>query len=90
MSSFKKWKVLVLSKLIEILNIEQDQDPYLREKIIKLIDKLHYVKLRDLYSVITDLYELSQKIKDLYDLIPKFDQVKKWIEQSKRKTESSV
>ncbi|MEM4483420.1 MAG: hypothetical protein QXS19_05845 [Candidatus Methanomethylicia archaeon] len=83
--SYKKWKVLVLSKLIEILNIEQDQDPYLREKIIKLIDKLHYIKLRDLYSVITDLYELSQKIKDLYDLIPKYEQVKLWIEQSKRK-----
>ncbi|MEM4619770.1 MAG: hypothetical protein QW607_06100 [Desulfurococcaceae archaeon] len=86
-SSYKKWKILVLLKLIELSNKTADQET--RKKIIELIDRLQYVKLRDIYSILKDLFELTQKYPDLYQLIPRYDQALEWISKGKKKTESS-
>jgi len=82
MTGYRKWKLLLTTKLIEIY--KNTDDPELKKKIMKMINKVQYVKLKELSSFIRDLFQLSQHYQELKELIPDMETVKSWMEEYQR------
>jgi hypothetical protein len=73
---FKGWKILLLSRVLEIMNKYPDK----KGELEPLVHRIYRLKSRDLVPFLMRLYDLSRDIPELQELYPSPDEVKQWLE----------
>jgi uncharacterized protein YbbC (DUF1343 family) len=77
--SFSAWKSKTTLKLIA-LKTKYKNNPKVLQDIDVLITKLQYLKLRDLHSYLTLVYEASSDCEEFLLILPSEDEIKTWFE----------
>jgi len=78
--SFNKWKTVAMRKLIELSEIYKN-DPKRHDTIEVLINKLRYLRSRDLNSFLYLLHNVAKDIPEVKDILPRQDEVEKMMER---------
>ena len=80
MRSFREWKAVTISKLLELERKYRDNKGAL-ETIDVILSKLEYAKARDLASVLMLFHHGSKVVPELLDLVPLAEEVEYWLRE---------
>jgi hypothetical protein len=75
--SFSAWKAKATLRLLTLKTKYKD-NPKVLQDIDVLVTKLQYLKLRDLHSYLTLVYEASSDCEEFLEIVPKEEEVEEW------------
>jgi predicted transcriptional regulator len=80
MEDFNAWKAKTMSKLIA--TAQKYQDNHRKTVVLEaLINKLHYLRSKDLASFLHMLYHSSKEVEELAELVPSESEISKFISE---------
>lgn len=73
MMTFNMWKTKTMRQLLQLYKKYQDPE------IDMLIEKLSYLKKRDLITFMKQLHSISRKFPELLELLPSQEELESWL-----------
>lgn len=80
MVSLVEWKAKVMIRLLELSERYKD-NPEAIKAIERIMDKLHYLKTRDIASALLLIHYAAKIVPELLEILPDEETVKEWFKK---------